>query len=60
MPTDDDLLTTSEVADIARVTVATVQRWCREEKIAYVSTPGGQIRIHRSAIAEMTNPTVPQ
>jgi excisionase family DNA binding protein len=46
----DPLLTTSEVAKLFRVARLTVVRWCDEEKLACVRTPGGQRRVRRSAV----------
>lgn len=48
-----DLLTTSEVADLFRVTEATVNRWVREQKISAVALPGGKGYRFRRADVEV-------
>ena len=55
--TQPDLLTTAEVADLFRVTEATVNRWVREDKIAALSLPGGKgYRFRRSDLDTLVAP----
>lgn len=46
----DELLTTSEVAEMFRVDPKTVTRWARNGKLPHTSTLGGHRRYHRSQI----------
>jgi excisionase family DNA binding protein len=45
-----DLLTTTEVAVLARVTRATVARWARDGRLRHSSTPGGRLRFARADV----------
>lgn len=44
VPELEPLMTPAEVADLYRVSVATVGRWRREGRLTPVSTPGGRPR----------------
>jgi excisionase family DNA binding protein len=46
----DDLITTTEAADLAGVGVSSIKRWADQKKIRSVRTPGGHRRVHRSDI----------
>jgi excisionase family DNA binding protein len=42
---DEDLLTPGEVAFLFRVDPKTVSRWCKNNRIPSITTPGGHHRI---------------
>lgn len=44
------LMTASEVARLARVTLEAVKRWRESGKIPFVRTPGGKVRYLRSTV----------
>lgn len=54
--TDEQLLTTGEIAKQLRVDPATVRRWAREGRIPWFPTPGGHTRFRladvRAALIE--------
>lgn len=51
------LLTTAEVAVRLRVSVATVNRYARENKLRGVALPGGQRRYRTEDVDALLNPT---
>lgn len=55
---NDPWMTTREVADASRVSVATVARWAREGAVAHVKLPGGALRFRQSDVDRMLTPTV--
>ncbi|NNE70714.1 MAG: helix-turn-helix domain-containing protein [Rhodothermales bacterium] len=44
----DDLVTTSEAAEIAGVGVSSIKRWADQQRIRVVRTPGGHRRVDRA------------
>ena len=53
------LLTTSEVADRLRVSVATVNRYAREGDLAAIQLPGGQRRYRSEDVDALLAPPEP-
>jgi excisionase family DNA binding protein len=53
----EDLLTVSEVADLARVSSQTVWRWAKDGSLpTAMITPGGRRRFRRSDVEELLTP----
>ena len=53
----DDLLTTNEVAELARVSRQTVWRWAEDGVLpAAVELPSGQRRFRRSDVEDLLRP----
>lgn len=48
--TEHELMTTSEVATLFRVSHQTVIQWVNEDKIDAIITPGGRYRFRRNTI----------
>jgi excisionase family DNA binding protein len=46
----DDLITTTEAAELAGVGVSSIKRWADQKKISAVKTPGGHRRVRRSDV----------
>ena len=57
MTTAPDLLKTSEVATLLRVTPKTVWSWHRKGKLVGFELPGGELRFHRSDVEAIYSPT---
>ena len=56
-PEPDDLLTTAEVAALARVDISTVARWARDGQLLPAQkTPGGHRRFRRSDVLAALDP----
>lgn len=55
-----DLLTTSEVAKMLRVSVATVARWASLGQIPAIRLPSGQLRFRRSDIEKILQQDQPE
>ncbi|WIM07978.1 helix-turn-helix domain-containing protein [Trueperella bernardiae] len=53
----DELLTTRQVAELAKVSRQTVSRWASEGKIPAVTLPGGQLRFSKVDVDAMLTPT---
>lgn len=53
------LLTTAEVADRLRVSVATVNRYAREDLLAAITLPGGQRRYRAEDVDALLAPAAP-
>ncbi|MDF2420152.1 MULTISPECIES: helix-turn-helix domain-containing protein [Trueperella] len=53
-----ELLTTRQVANLAKVSRQTVARWVADGKVAAVTLPGGQLRFAREDIEAMLTPTI--
>jgi excisionase family DNA binding protein len=49
----DDLLTTSEAAELLKVHRDTVARWIRLGQIEAMKLPGGQYRVARAVVDEL-------
>jgi excisionase family DNA binding protein len=47
------LMKPSEVAPLFNVKAATVKDWARRNKIPFVRTPGGEIRVRPSDVARL-------
>ncbi|WP_367253511.1 helix-turn-helix domain-containing protein [Trueperella pyogenes] len=54
----DDLLTTRQVAELAKVSRQTVARWASDGKIAAVTLPGGQLRFSKLDVDAILTPTI--
>tara|TARA_Y100000034_G_scaffold70139_1_gene84624 strand:- start:324 stop:515 length:192 start_codon:yes stop_codon:yes gene_type:complete len=48
-----ELLTTSQVAKIARVTPRTIRNWARSGKLKFSRSPGGHRRFRREDVREV-------
>ena len=60
MPNPSDILTPPEVAEMFQVSVLTVTRWAREDKIAHFKTPSGRVRFRRGDVEKFTQPVEAQ
>lgn len=49
----DDLLTPGEVAVLFKVNPKTVHRWCMQNRVEYIKTPGGHLRIKSASIKKL-------
>lgn len=47
---DDELLTTEEIAAELKIHRSTVQRWLREGRMDYIELSQGEYRVRRSAL----------
>lgn len=54
----EEILTTKQVAELAKVSRQTVARWAADGKIAAAVLPGGQLRFSREDIEVMLTPTI--
>lgn len=54
----EELLTTRQVAELAKVSRQTVSRWASEGKLPAVTLPGGQLRFSKVDIDAMLTPTM--
>lgn len=53
---ESELLTTRQVANIAKVSRQTVARWASEGKLPHIILPGGQLRFSKATIEQMLTP----
>ena len=60
MPTPSDILTPPQVAALFQVSVLTVTRWAREDKIPHFKTPSGRVRFRRGDVEKFTQPVEAQ
>lgn len=51
-----ELLTSQQVAEAFKVSVASVNRWAREGDLASIRTPGGNFRFRRKDVEAFLNP----
>lgn len=56
---DKEHLTTSEAAEICKVTRFTVRNWVKKGKLQAITTPGGHQRIPRKAVLCLVNNNLP-
>ena len=54
---DHDLLKTSEVAALCRVTAKTVWSWHRQGKLVGIELPGRSLRFRREDVEALLSPT---
>jgi excisionase family DNA binding protein len=55
-PATDDLLSPAQASALIGVSVQTLRRYDREERLASVRTPGGQRRFRRSDVLALLAP----